>query len=61
MQEVQDSGGTLIEDILHTNTWNENRSIIMALSKVDVANMVENRCPSANVPDVNFRNIIMEW
>ena len=32
----------------------------MALSKVDVANMVENQMPQANVADnVNFRNIII--
>ena len=32
----------------------------MALSKIDVANMVENQMPQANVADnVNFRNIII--
>jgi len=31
----------------------------MALSKVDLANMVENVAPSSTIPDVNFRNIII--
>ena len=32
----------------------------MALSKIDVANMVENQMPQANLADnVNFRNIII--
>ena len=32
----------------------------MALSKIDVANMVENQMPQANVADnINFRNIII--
>ena len=32
----------------------------MALSKIDVANMVENKMPQANLADnVNFRNIII--
>ena len=31
----------------------------MALSKVDLANMVENVAPASTIPDVNFRNIII--
>ena len=32
----------------------------MALSKIDVANMVENQMPQANLADnINFRNIII--
>ena len=32
----------------------------MALSKVDLANMVENVAPESSIPDnVNFRNIII--
>ena len=32
----------------------------MALSKIDVANMVENEMPQANIADnVNFRNLII--
>ena len=31
----------------------------MALSKVDLANMVENVAPASTIPDVSFRNIII--
>ena len=31
----------------------------MALSKIDVANMVENVAPESSIPDVSFRNIII--
>ena len=31
----------------------------MALSKVDLANMVENVAPSSTIPDVSFRNLII--
>ena len=31
----------------------------MALSKVDLANMVENVAPESSIPDVSFRNIII--
>ena len=31
----------------------------MALSKVDLANMVENVAPASTIPDVNFKNIII--
>ena len=31
----------------------------MALSKVDLANMVENVAPASTIPDVNFRNFII--
>ena len=31
----------------------------MALSKIDVANMIENVAPASTIPDVNFRNIII--
>ena len=33
----------------------------MALSKVDLANMVENVAPASTIPDVNFRNISYQW
>ena len=31
----------------------------MALSKVDLANMVENVAPASTIPDVNFKNIVI--
>jgi len=31
----------------------------MALSKIDLANMVENVAPESSIPDVNFRNIFI--
>jgi hypothetical protein len=31
----------------------------MALSKIDVANMIENVAPESSIPDVSFRNIII--
>ena len=31
----------------------------MALSKVDLANMVENVAPESTIPDVSFRNLVI--